>query len=175
MNLAALTWVDWAIIAIVGLSTLVSLWRGFTREAVSLLGWVAAFVAANLFASELASGLTEYISNITARYIAAWLLLFIGVLLVFGLVSMFLSQLVKATGLGATDRLLGTVFGFARGVVIVLVLVFLIRELLPPRDQVWLHQAQLMPQVDALMSWARQTLSHFDTDSLSAMAPKAPI
>lgn len=171
LDLTQLTWVDWAILSIVGLSTLVSLWRGFTREALSLLGWVVAFVIANLFASELATSLTGYISNITARYIAAWLLLFIAVLVVFGIVSMIMSQLVRATGLGATDRLLGTLFGFTRGVLIVMVLVFLIRELLPPRDQVWLHQAQLMPQVDALMDWARGTLSRFDTDSLSALAP----
>lgn len=175
LELTQLTWVDWAILTIVGLSTLVSLWRGFTREALSLLGWVAAFVAANLFASELATSLTSYISNITARYIAAWLILFIAVLMIFGIVSMIMSQLVKATGLGATDRLLGTIFGFARGVVIVMVLVFLIRELLPPRDQVWLHEAQLMPQVDALMEWARSTLARFDTDSLSALAPRQSV
>ncbi len=172
MDWTQLIWVDWAIIAIVGLSTLVSLWRGFTREAVSLLGWVAAFVVANLFASELATSLTGYISNITARYIAAWLILFIAVLMLFGLFSLFMSQLVKATGLGATDRLLGTLFGFTRGVVMVMVLVFLVRELLPPRDQVWLHQARLMPPVDALMSWARGTLSRFNTDDLSSLAPR---
>ncbi|MBN7798673.1 CvpA family protein [Parahaliea mediterranea] len=175
MNWTLLTWVDWAILAVVGLSTLVSLWRGFTREALSLLGWVAAFVAANLFASEVASGLAGVIGNITARYIAAWLLVFIGVLLVVGLAGMVMSQLVRATGLGPTDRLLGTLFGFTRGVVIVMVLVFLIRELLPPRDQAWLHQAQLMPHVDALMDWAQGALARFDTDSLSAMAPGSSV
>lgn len=165
-----MTWVDWAIIAIVALSTLVSLWRGFTREALSLLGWVAAFIAANLFASDVASGLAGVIGNITARYIAAWLLVFIGILLAFGLVSMVMSQLVKATGLGPTDRLLGTLFGFTRGVVIIMVLVFLVRELLPPRDQAWLHQARLMPHVDAIMDWAQGTLARFDTDNLSVIA-----
>lgn len=175
LDLNALTWVDWAIAAIVGLSTLVSLWRGFTREALSLLGWVAAFIAANLFASEVASGLTDFISNVTARYIAAWLIVFIAVLVLVGLVATLMSQAVRATGLGPTDRLLGTIFGFARGVVIVMVLVFLVRELLPPRDQQWLHQAQLMPHVDALMDWARGTLGRFDTDSLPAVVPAKPV
>jgi membrane protein required for colicin V production len=166
-----LTWVDWAMIAIVGLSTLLSLWRGFTREAISLLGWVAAFIAANLLAGEAASRLADIISNVTARYIAGWLLVFVGVLLVVGVASLVISQLVHATGLGPTDRLLGTIFGFTRGVVIVMVLVFLVRELLPPRDQVWLHQARLMPHVNTLMNWAQSTLGRLDTDRFSAVVP----
>jgi len=167
--LDAFTWVDWAVVAVVGLSTLLSLLRGFTREASSLLGWIAAFVLAYVFAGELASRMTGLISNITARYIAAWLLLLVAVLLLTGLVSMLVTQMVRATGLGTLDRLLGTIFGFARGVIIVLVLVFLVRELLPPRDQVWLYQAQLMPQIDALLSWAMQLLGQLDTDRLSAI------
>ncbi|MEQ9463097.1 MAG: CvpA family protein [Haliea sp.] len=167
--LEAFTWVDWVVVAIVGLSMLVSLLRGFTREALSLLGWIAAFVIAYVFAGEVASRMSGLISNITARYIAAWLLLLVGVLLLAGLLSMLVTQLVRATGLGMLDRLLGTIFGFARGVIIVLVLVFLIRELLPPRDQVWLYQAHLMPQIDALLNWAMQILGQLDTDRLSAI------
>lgn len=169
LMLDAFTWVDWVVVAIVSLSTLLSLLRGFTREALSLLGWIAAFIIAYVFAGELASRMTGLISNITARYIAAWLLLLVGVLLVTGLVSMLMAQMVKATGLGTLDRLLGTIFGFARGVIIVLVLVFLIRELLPPRDQVWLYQAHLMPQIDALLNWAMQMLGQLDTDRLSTI------
>ena len=169
LMLDAFTWVDWVVVAIVALSTLLSLLRGFTREALSLLGWIAAFVIAYVFAGELASRMTGLVSNITARYIAAWLLLLVGVLLVTGLLSMLMAQMVRATGLGTLDRLLGTIFGFARGVIIVLVLVFLIRELLPPRDQVWLYQAHLMPQIDALLNWAMQMLGQLNSDQLSAI------
>ncbi|MFO7553209.1 MAG: CvpA family protein [Haliea sp.] len=169
LMLDAFTWVDWVVVAIVALSTLLSLLRGFTREALSLLGWIAAFVIAYVFAGELASRMTGLVSNITARYIAAWLLLLVGVLLVTGLLSMLMAQMVRATGLGTLDRLLGTIFGFARGVIIVLVLVFLIRELLPPRDQVWLYQAHLMPQIDALLNWAMQMLGQLNSDRLSAI------
>ncbi|MEQ8800641.1 MAG: CvpA family protein [Haliea sp.] len=169
LMLDAFTWVDWVVVAIVALSTLLSLLRGFTREALSLLGWIAAFVIAYVFAGELASRMTGLVSNITARYITAWLLLLVGVLLVTGLLSMLMAQMVRATGLGTLDRLLGTIFGFARGVIIVLVLVFLIRELLPPRDQVWLYQAHLMPQIDALLNWAMQMLGQLNSDRLSAI------
>ena len=169
LMLDAFTWEDWVVVAIVALSTLLSLLRGFTREALSLLGWIAAFVIAYVFAGELASRMTGLVSNITARYIAAWLLLLVGVLLVTGLLSMLMAQMVRATGLGTLDRLLGTIFGFARGVIIVLVLVFLIRELLPPRDQVWLYEAHLMPQIDALLNWAMQMLGQLNSDRLSAI------
>jgi|TARA_R100001509_G_scaffold139808_2_gene94389 membrane protein required for colicin V production len=158
----AFTWLDWGFVVIVALSTLFSLLRGFTREALSLLGWVAAFVLANLFASSVASHLSEAISNLSARYIAAWLLVFAATLVAATLLAVLVGQVVRATGLGALDRLFGMVFGFARGVVIVLVLVFLARELLAPRDQQWLYQAQLMPQIDALMNWALQLLGRWD-------------
>lgn len=162
MSWHAFTWLDWGIVAIVGLSTLFSLLRGFTREALSLLGWVAAFVLANLFASAVATELAGAISNLTARYIAAWLLVFAATLVAGTLLAVMVGQAVRATGLGALDRLLGMIFGFARGIVIVLVLVFLARELLAPRDQQWLYQAQLMPQIDALMNWALQLLGRWD-------------
>lgn len=162
MNWQAFTWLDWGIVSIVGLSTLFSLLRGFTREALSLLGWIAAFVLANLFASSVASQLSGAIENLSARYIAAWLLVFAGTLVAATLLASLVGQLVKATGLGTLDRLLGMIFGFARGLVIVLVLVFLARELLAPRDQQWLYQAQLMPQIDALMNWAQQLLGRWD-------------
>ncbi len=62
----------------------------------------------------------------------------------------------KASGRGLHDRLLGTVFGFARGVLIIMALVFVLRELVPPSDQQWLYQSQLMPHVDVLMNWSQQ-------------------
>lgn len=163
MTLAAVTWVDWAIVGIVGLSTLLSLIRGFTREALSLAGWITGFVVAYLFAGELATRMADLISNITARYVAAWLLILIGTLLISGFLGMLMARVVKVAGLGTLDRLLGTVFGFARGVVIVLVLVFVIRELLSPQDHAWLYQAQLMPQVDTLMNWALLTLGQWNS------------
>ena len=69
-----MNWVDWAFIAVLTVSTLISLWRGFAREALSLLGWVAAFVLANLFADRLSDLLIQFIDNEPARYMAAFAL-----------------------------------------------------------------------------------------------------
>jgi membrane protein required for colicin V production len=150
---------DWAIIVILGLSIVLSLWRGFIREAASLLGWVAAFIIANMFVTEMATLLSQWIANVTGRYVAAYALLFAGTLVVVGILGNIGAQLVKATGLTLLDRLLGTAFGFARGIIIVLVLVYLLRQLAPPQNLVWLDQAQLMPHVDMLGQWVQQLFS----------------
>jgi membrane protein required for colicin V production len=153
--------VDWAIIVVVGLSILLSLWRGFVREAVSLAGWVTAFFIANMFVVELTTVLARWIDYGPGRYVAAYAMLFVGTLLMAGLLGTLGTQVVHATGLTLLDRLLGTVFGFVRGVILVLVLVYLLRQLAPPQNLVWLDQAQLMPHVDMLGQWAQLLFSRY--------------
>ncbi len=125
----ALNWLDWVIIVVLAVSTLLSVWRGFAREAISLAAWVAAFVVANLFVDQMATLLATWISNITGRYVAAYAILFVGTLMLGSLLGMLARQLVKVTGLSVLDRLLGTVFGFARGVILILVCAFVLRQL----------------------------------------------
>ena len=149
------TAVDWAIIAVLGLSILLSLWRGFVREAVSLAGWIAAFVIANMFVGEMAAFLQQWIANVTGRYVAAYALLFAGMLMVAGIAGKLSAQVVKVTGLTLLDRLLGTVFGFVRGIIIVLVVVYVLRQLAPPQNLLWLDESQLMPHVDMLGQWVQ--------------------
>ena len=153
------TAVDWAIIVVLGLSILLSLWRGFVREAVSLAGWIAAFVIANMFVGEMAAFLQQWIANVTGRYVAAYALLFAGMLMVAGIAGKLSAQVVKVTGLTLLDRLLGTVFGFVRGIIIVLVVVYVLRQLAPPQNLLWLDESQLMPHVDVLLQWVQALFS----------------
>ncbi len=153
------TAVDWAIIAVLGLSILLSLWRGFVREAVSLAGWIAAFVIANMFVGEMATFLQQWIANVTGRYVAAYALLFAGMLMLAGIVGKLSAQVVKVTGLTLLDRLLGTVFGFVRGIIIVLVVVYVLRQLSLPQNLLWLDESQLMPHVDMLGQWVQALFS----------------
>ena len=150
---------DWAIIVVLGLSILLSLWRGFVREAVSLAGWIAAFVIANMFVGEMAAFLQQWIANVTGRYVAAYALLFAGMLMVAGIAGKLSAQVVKVTGLTLLDRLLGTVFGFVRGIIIVLVVVYVLRQLAPPQNLLWLDESQLMPHVDMLGQWVQALFS----------------
>lgn len=154
---------DWGIVVILGLSILLSLWRGFTREAISLAGWIAAFIIANMYVSEMATLLSQWIVNVTGRYVAAYALLFAGTLVVASVLGKLGTQVVRATGLSLLDRVLGTAFGFARGIIIVLVLVYLLRQLAPPQNIVWLDQAQLMPHVDMLGQWVQNLFSRFQS------------
>jgi len=147
--------VDWVIIVVLSMSMILSLWRGFTREAISLAGWVAAFVIANVFAAQLAGLLSAWISNITGSYVAAYALLIVGTLIVAGLVSKLVARVVRVSGLSLLDRLLGTIFGFARGIILVLVAAYIVRQLAPPQNVVWLEQAQLMPHIDMLAQWVQ--------------------
>lgn len=149
---------DWAILSILGLSITLSLWRGFVREAVSLAGWIAAFIIANMFVGEMATLLSQWIVNVTGRYIAAAAILFVGTLVMVGVLGKMAAQVVRVSGLTVLDRVLGTAFGFTRGLIIVLVLVYLLRHLAPPQNLVWLDQAQLMPHIDILGQWAQNLL-----------------
>jgi membrane protein required for colicin V production len=152
---------DWIVIVIVALSALLSLWRGFVREALSLAGWVVAFIAANLGAVYLAEAIGDLIANRTGRYIVAWSLLFAVTLVASSLAARLASKLIKVSGLGVLDRMLGSVFGFMRGALIVMALVFVIREIVPRSEQSLLDESQLMPHIDVLLSWSMRTFEEF--------------
>ncbi len=162
LDISAFSWVDWAIIAMVASSTLVSLWRGFVAEAMSLAGWVAAFVGANLFSEAMAQLLAPYVDNVGARYLAGYVIVFIAVLIAANICSFLLKQLVRMTGMSVLDRILGTVFGFARGVLVVLVLVLLARELITPDNLQWMQDSQLMPHLELLVQWVERVFGQLD-------------
>lgn len=162
INELSLNWVDWVIIIVLTLSTLLSLWRGFVREALSLAAWVLAFVAASLFANDLAVLLSGVISNVTGRYMAAYVLLFVGVLVLGTVINAFMARVIKLAGLSFLDRLLGTLFGFTRGLIVVLVVVFIARQLLPLQEQQPLLESELMPHLEMIAHWVHSTFTRVD-------------
>ncbi|RMD66489.1 MAG: CvpA family protein, partial [Planctomycetota bacterium] len=98
---------DYLLIAIVGLSMVLSLWRGFVREAISLIGLVAAFFAASRASGVAASTLADWIPNPTAANIAGFVLVFVAVMVVVALIGALIRKLVDMADLTATDRTLG--------------------------------------------------------------------
>ena len=151
----SLNWIDWLVLGILTFSTLLSLWRGFAREALSLAAWIVAFVAARVFADPVASVMSGLIDNETARYIAACVVIFVGVLIAGTLLTAIIAKLIKLTGLSLLDRLLGTVFGFTRGLIIVLVIVFVAQELLPVQNQRAIQDSTIMPHLKMIDQWVR--------------------
>ena len=153
----AFTWVDWAIIAIIAISSLISLKRGFVKEALSLVTWIIAGVVAWMFGGALSQHLTEFIEMPSARVIAGSAILFVATLLVGALVNFLISELVRVTGLSGTDRFLGMVFGGARGALLVVVLTGLL-SLAPVQQDPWWQQSSLLPHFLMVADWSKNLI-----------------
>jgi membrane protein required for colicin V production len=136
-----MTGFDLAVFAIVALSALLAYLRGVVRELVALASWIAAVVLALAFGGPFAAMLPVLQDNPGARHVLAFALLFIGVLIIGAAAAVLLSRLIRAVGLGFLDRLLGAVFGVARGIAIVLLLVLVAGVTAVPRYDWWQNAA----------------------------------
>ncbi|WP_301100506.1 CvpA family protein [Propionivibrio sp.] len=116
---------DYVVIAIVMASVALGVWRGVLGEIIALVAWVLAFLAAKWWGTEVARVFFTGISDPALRIVAAWVAVFVVVLVLMALLRLAVRGLLKALGLSLTDRLLGVIFGLARGLLIVLVLVAL--------------------------------------------------
>lgn len=152
-----MNWADWAIIAVLGVSVLISVIRGFVREAMSLVVWAAALAVAMFFYQRLALWLVDLIDTPSLRFVVAWLVLFIAVLIVGGMINYLLGQMIRATGLSGTDRLLGIIFGGARGAIVVLVVLIVLPGILPVDEDPWWRESLLVPEFLRFEGWARET------------------
>lgn len=152
--------IDWAIIAIIAVSALISLTRGFVKEALSLLTWVIAGLVAWLFGGALADLLTDYIATPSIRVITACAVLFVLTLMLGGLINYLIGQLVLVTGLSGTDRFLGMVFGAARGALLVVVAVGLL-SLAPVETDDWWRNSGLIPHFLLVADWSKNLVLGF--------------
>lgn len=153
---------DYTVLAILGVSVLLSMMRGAIRELLGLAGWVAAFFAAKSYAEPLAALLPPSIPSEGWRLAAAFAIIFLASLLIAGLLAIALSELIRKAGLGIVDRLLGAVFGFARGVLIVGVLVLLAGLTNWPQDARWrdaMFSAPLEAMVLACGPWLPEAIT----------------
>lgn len=115
--------IDYAILAVLAISSVASLMRGFVREAISLASWAAALFVAFSFDDRLAAKLQPYINLPVARQMAAFALLFALTLIVGALVGNLARRLMNASGMSFVDRLLGMAFGLARAVLIIVLVI----------------------------------------------------
>ncbi|RRV64595.1 CvpA family protein [Stutzerimonas stutzeri] len=156
----AFTWVDWTIIAVIAVSSLISLKRGFVKEALSLVTWIVAGVIAWMFGGALSHHLAEFISAPSVQVIAACALLFVATLLVGALVNFLIGELIRVTGLSGTDRFLGMVFGAARGGLLVVVLAGLL-SLAPVQQDAWWRESALLPHFLLIADWSKNLILGF--------------
>jgi len=130
-----MTGFDYAVIGIMLVSLLLGLWRGLVYEVLSLLGWPLAFVLSRMFAADIEPLLP--VSQEAARVALAYALVFIAALLIWGMLVWIFAKLIRAVGLGVLDSLLGGVFGLLRGVLVILVLVWLAGMSDLPEQALW--------------------------------------
>lgn len=154
-----MNWADWLIIAIIVVSSLISIKRGFIKEAISLFIWFLAFFIAVAFQERLAILLEASIASVSLRYMVSFGLLFAATIVVGSMVNYLLGELVRMTGLSGTDRLFGMVFGMARGLIVVMALLILIPMAIPAPDEVWWRESLLIPQLLLMEQWCRDTFA----------------
>jgi membrane protein required for colicin V production len=162
----SLTWLDYTLLAVLLLSVLVGLWRGLVFECLSLVGWLVAWWGAQWAAPQVAPWLAGVLGGrlplgspeSSANAGAAFVLCFIGILIVWSLLAKLVRLLVHATPLSLFDRVLGAGFGLLRGAVLLLVVATVV---------------QLTPLAQA-PAWRASSGAHMLTAALATVRPLLP-
>lgn len=148
---------DYIFLGVLALSAAIGMWRGLVSEVIALLAWVLALFAAWRFSAEAADLLSGVIAEPAWRQVAGFALIFVAVLMLAALLRFLLRELLKAVGLGATDRLFGAVFGLARGLVIAFVVV-LLGGLIGVAREPWWANATFAPPLETAVIAAKPWL-----------------
>jgi membrane protein required for colicin V production len=155
-GLAGITTVDWVLLAVLGVSMVIGALRGFLHEVLSLLSWVAALVLAQWFAAAMGAQLPIAADNLSMQYLAGFGVVFVLTLMVSGVLISLLKKLLSAVGLRPVDRILGAVFGLARGGLLLTALVLLLSRT-PLHDQAAWRQSigigLLAQAVNVVVPW----------------------
>lgn len=143
---------DFIIIGIIVISTLISLFRGFVREVLSLTTWVIAFIVAFKFCGKLAPIFTPYVDNQSLRMAIGFGILFLIILILGDLISYMIAKFASKKGLSGVDRTFGMIFGFIRGVLLVTV-ILLLASLGSSSHDSWYQQSYLIPHFQSMVNW----------------------
>ncbi len=160
---------DSAVLGITLLSALLGVWRGFVREALSLVIWGAAFVLAYLFGDNAAVYLEGMIQNNSIRMATAFITLFLSVHIAGFFITRLAVTLIKGVGLRSVDRVAGAGFGIARGIILITVAVFIAGLTPVTESPLWQESVFINYFVDFL-AWLQESFPFdFGKDLSSAV------
>jgi membrane protein required for colicin V production len=164
--MASIGWFDWFFLALALVSVALGAWRGLVYEVIALLGWVAAFFLAQAYALVGASWLPMTGMSEPLRYAAGFVLIFVGTLMLGGLVAVVAQKLLSAVGLRPIDRALGALFGALRAVILGIVIALAL-GLTPLKNEAWWQESHALRALDAAAVW----LTPFVPDALREKLP----
>ncbi len=184
----SLNWIDYIIICIFFLSTLVGLMRGLMRELIAILTWGIALLGASLFASPLAEKITsilhvnEALATATqsmavdpTKYVSlialsiSFMSIFIGILIIGSVINYLISSAVELAGISIGNRLLGAIFGLLRGFLIIFVLIFFV-ELSPLSKEAAWTESQFVQAFQGIMTPLMQWVKPFYHEEVATIA-----
>ena len=148
---------DWIAVVLVAVSMLLGLLRGLVFEVILLAGWVAAFLCAQWLAEDVGRWLPFGEPAASWRYAAGFVLVFVAVAFSIGLVAAVTRKLIAAIGLRPVDRVLGGVFGVARGAVALLAAAVVV-HLMALSDSAWWHESRSAIVLDAALQGLKPAL-----------------
>lgn len=155
--LTNLNMVDFAIIGIILLSVIISVIRGFVREALSLVTWVLALWVAFTFTDQGAALLVGRVDGHSVQLIISFVVLFLTVLIIGSLISYLVTTMVKKTGLSGTDRIVGAFFGILRGALIVTFAIIAIDFTAYGKATLW-QASIVVPHFQGLVDWLQHLM-----------------
>jgi membrane protein required for colicin V production len=144
---------DWILLGVIGASILLGLIRGFMREMISLAGWIVGIWLAVRFAASISASIPVAEEWPLARTASVAVLIVVACVFAAAFVGWLVRELIRAAKLSAADRTLGGLFGLARGVLIIALAVFLVRDTTLYREPLW-RESLVLPQVEAALAFA---------------------
>ena len=158
MDFLLFSWIDYFLLAILLVSLIAGLIRGFAKEVLSLITWILATLVSIAYSATLATLLAPYLHTPLIARIASFFSLFVACIIVGALFNMLIGSMIRRVGLSGLDRSLGLVFGLARGGLLVVVLLWAGHLTTIIQQTAW-QKAVLIPYLLPLVDYVNQLIT----------------
>lgn len=157
MSNFSIVWLDLAGIVLIVISIIASYLRGFIRECLSVLSWVAAIFITIYYYPNIAHFLEPYIKEQLLRNWAAASILFIISIIIFTIISHLIAQLIRGSIFAKMDQFLGAFFGLAKGILIIAVIIILLEGIGFRSHPTW-RESKLVNNIHPVSTYIKHLL-----------------